>query len=136
MIQDIYPHKLHNQFDIPTPSGDNVICLFDGRDVACRYEEDKTLSLPRRSDFASEIPSVYLFSLDDTRYYLAGFSADDNAAGSASIPLPDGYAFEHIYILRKCFPREIRLVGSTAYHLYVWYRDNQFCGRCGHPGGL
>ena len=31
------------------------------------------------------------------------------------------------------FPREIRLVGSTAYHLYVWYRDNQFCGRCGHP---
>ena len=20
----------------------------------------------------------------------------------------------------------------TAYHLYTWYRDNRFCGRCGH----
>ena len=24
------------------------------------------------------------------------------------------------------------LAAATAWHLYVWYRDNVYCGRCGH----
>ena len=134
MIQDIHPHKLYNQFAAPAPGPDDVICLFDERKILCRFAENETLSLPKRSEFSADIPSVYLFSLDDTHYFLTGFSADDTVGERAANPIapPDGYTFEHIYILRKCLPREIRLAGSTAYHLYNWYRDNQFCGRCGH----
>ena len=28
-------------------------------------------------------------------------------------------------------PKERVLAAATAWHLFVWYRDNQFCGRCG-----
>lgn len=30
-------------------------------------------------------------------------------------------------------PKERVFAATTAWHLYVWYRDNQFCGRCAHP---
>lgn len=30
-------------------------------------------------------------------------------------------------------PLEQIMAASTAWHLYVWYRDNRFCGRCSQP---
>ena len=34
---------------------------------------------------------------------------------------------------RRLHPKHTVYAEMTAWHLYVWYRDNQFCGRCGHP---
>lgn len=30
-------------------------------------------------------------------------------------------------------PKERVFAATTAWHLYVWHWDNQFCGRCAHP---
>ena len=38
---------------------------------------------------------------------------------------------ETLRVLRRTKPKEECYAGETAYHLYVWYRDNRFCGRCG-----
>ena len=38
---------------------------------------------------------------------------------------------ETLRVLRRTKPKEECYAGETAYHLYVWYRDNSFCGRCG-----
>ena len=38
---------------------------------------------------------------------------------------------EPIRVLRRTQPQAECYAGETAYHLYVWYRDNAFCGRCG-----
>jgi DNA-directed RNA polymerase subunit RPC12/RpoP len=35
--------------------------------------------------------------------------------------------------LRRGVPRDLCFAGTTAYHLYVWYDLNRYCGRCGHP---
>ena len=35
--------------------------------------------------------------------------------------------------IRSCKPKEMVFAAATAWHLYVWYRDNRFCGRCGKP---
>ncbi len=31
----------------------------------------------------------------------------------------------------QCSRRNVSSQLATAWHLFVWYRDNQFCGRCG-----
>lgn len=41
------------------------------------------------------------------------------------------YTVETLRVLRRTKPKEECYAGETAYHLYVWYRDNSFCGRCG-----
>ena len=33
--------------------------------------------------------------------------------------------------LRETVSKKDCFAAATAYHLYVWYRDNRYCGRCG-----
>ncbi len=42
-----------------------------------------------------------------------------------------GFLPETTRVLRRANPKVSCYAAETAYHLYVWYRDNQFCGRCG-----
>ena len=53
---------------------------------------------------------------------------------------PEGYCFEKMFAVRSGKPKEHILAAATAWHLYEWYRDNRFCGRCGqklmHNGTL
>lgn len=44
-----------------------------------------------------------------------------------------GYEFIGVDSFRKAQPREHAYAAITAFHLYGWYRDNHFCGRCGKP---
>jgi len=36
-------------------------------------------------------------------------------------------------LLRRCCPRELCFAGMTAWHLYNWYENHRFCGKCGKP---
>jgi NAD+ diphosphatase len=38
-----------------------------------------------------------------------------------------------VNIFRKAQPKYRAFAAITGYHLYGWYRDNRFCGRCGKP---
>ena len=69
--------------------------------------------------------SVYLFSVDDTPYFLAELAPD--------FPLPEGFMYYGVRAHRNLTPRHTVYAEMTAWHLYVWYRDNRFCGRCGKP---
>ncbi len=35
-------------------------------------------------------------------------------------------------IFRRADPKDLCFAGMTAWHLYAWYRESAFCGRCGH----
>jgi len=64
----------------------------------------------------------YLFSVDDTRYFLV---PDGHAPSEA------GYAYRSLRELRdRCVGKEVFAV-FTAYHLWKWYNDNRYCGKCG-----
>ena len=58
---------------------------------------------------------------------------DINPGSCASEHAEDAgeYSVETLRVLRRTKPKEECYAGETAYHLYVWYRDNSFCGRCG-----
>ena len=42
------------------------------------------------------------------------------------------FSYEIVRKFRLACPQALCFAGETAYHLYRWYRDNRFCGVCGH----
>ena len=124
MIQDIFPHRLRNEF-LPNRAAEPEGLLFAFRDggLLCRLEAEQ-VRLPRVKEAAALRDCRYLFALD-------GAPCFADMDGGAS--LPEGYEPVRVGALRARAegPREIIFAAWTAFQLYNWYRDNRFCGRCG-----
>ena len=121
MIQDIAPARLDNSFrQCEAQQGDRIL-LFDdsGRMHACVREG--VLCFPEAPE-APASGAVYLFSVDGTRYFLAGKDRNDSL---------DGYGLFTIRELRDRGSGKELFAAFTAWHLWRWYRDNRYCGRCG-----
>ena len=123
MIQDIAPHRYQVAY-APCPPQESSRCfLFRGREILER-EVDGQLALPTWGELGAALgESRWLFRIDETDYYLCTEGGKD--------PLPLGYAWYNLREHRAKKSRLLRFAESTAYHLSLWYRDNQFCGRCG-----
>lgn len=154
MIQDIAPKTMHNQFRDYGPEqmkNEDTAFVFEGRNVLCHVDEQAGISFPKAGELlaagASREHFRYLFSIDDRPFWLfASFEEDADArsvlAGLKAKSCDPGscasghaedveYTVETLRVLRRTKPKEECYAGETAYHLYVWYRDNSFCGRCG-----
>lgn len=122
MIQDIEPRKLYNEYTPAAPRANDRVFCFDGTNLMVWEDADGTLKLPEANDFDDETLQ-YLFRIDDERYYLY--------SGEKRMAEEENCRWESTRNLRKPELRELAFAAATAYHLYVWYRDNRFCGRCG-----
>lgn len=153
MIQDIAPKIMHNQFRDYGPEqmkDEDTAFVFEGRNVLCHVDEQAGISFPKAGELlaagASREHFRYLFSIDDRPFWLfSSFEEDADArsvlAGLKAKACDHGkcvsdearaeYSVETLRVLRRTKPKEECYAGETAYHLYVWYRDNSFCGRCG-----
>ena len=124
MIQDIYPHRLRNEFIPARPvDPEGLLFRFDGDRVLCAIEGDR-VALPRVKDFSSDAERRYLFALDDTPCYLDMEGKGRSAEGLEWLPV-------RMLRRRAQGPREVIFAAWTAFQLYNWYRDNRYCGRCG-----
>ena len=125
MLQEIAPRHLDNQYH-PVPMGPGAkICVFRDKDVLVSRREESVI-LPDWALLKDDIVrSVYLFSVDEQPYFLAELRED--------AVLPEGYMFDNVRSHRRLQPKYTVYAEMTAWHLYIWYRDNRFCGRCGHP---
>ena len=124
MIQDIYPHRLRNEFVPDRPvDPEGWLFRFDGDSLLCAINGDG-VGLPRVKDIPSASERRYLFALDDVPCYL------DMAEEKGGI---GGLEWAQVRTLRRrvAGPREVIFAAWTAFQLYNWYRDNRFCGRCG-----
>ena len=124
MIQDIYPHRLRNEFVPDRPvDPEGWLFRFDGDSLLCAIDGDG-VGLPRVKDIPSASERRYLFALDDVPCYL------DMAEEKGVI---GGLEWAQVRTLRRrvAGPREVIFAAWTAFQLYNWYRDNRFCGRCG-----
>ena len=59
--------------------------------------------------------------MDEQHYYLAHVKEEGTL---------EGYAFANINLIRTLKPRSLAFATMTAFHLFNWYRTNQFCGCC------
>ena len=121
MIQDIFPSRLHNQFTDDSPADGGFMLHFtpDGKLLAAVTPDG--LRFPD----AAELPvsdAVYLFSVDDQKYFLA---LDDTVPN-------DKYSQRYtVRELRDQTGGKELYAAFTAYHLWKWYSDNIYCGKCG-----
>lgn len=117
MIQDIAPHKLKNTFDPEArpKSGDCLIYYHKG-EMAAELTEDR-LDFPRAGAREKDLP--YLFSIDDTAFFLASEEPKD----CAMHPMKE-------FRNRPLLPKEYVFAAFTAMHLAEWYQHHRFCGCC------
>ncbi|MBE6852573.1 MAG: NAD(+) diphosphatase [Ruminococcus sp.] len=119
MIQDIYPSKLDNSFENCILSAQDYLLFFDNEGRILSRIENGCLSF---NTGIENYEAIYLFSVDDKRYFL---SVDKHSC------ISDEYEFRTIRELRdKCTGKEL-FIAFTAYHLWKWYTDNRYCGKCG-----
>jgi len=135
MLHDLAFGRMENEFRNVQPVKDDiVICMRENTIMVMRDKKTDALTLPTLAQVASwaeaakweswnEEPYQYVFRMQDVNYFIwmgeAGDAADER------------FAYESVRGLRQKESKHICFALMTAWHLFVWYRNNRFCGRCG-----
>lgn len=125
MIQDIEPMHFYNRYHKEQIQPEDYVLAFCEKGVLVKADEK--LIFPTCDCFEDESVTrnaIYLFSLEEKRFFLVEAKESDGLAG---------YEYRRLHEIRGYGEKELVLVAATGYHLYVWYRNNHFCGRCGKP---
>lgn len=138
MIQDISPHILKNEYQNESaPTSNDLIMLF-WQDKILASSTTLTIQYPNfetlvSGNISSQYTYRYLFKVDEQNFYLAipKQQAELSSQHPQQFPKLPGYSYITTRTFRTAEPMEMAYAGVTAYHLYQWYRDNQYCGRCG-----
>ena len=125
MIQDIMPHKFTNEYKPQAPDKNSYILCYRDKKILMKHEAGE-LCFPTFDEMIKDNEKVYegytyLFSIDEDRYYLVDNLVYQNT----------GYQMENIEGLREALPLCQAFAGVTGSHLYRWYQNHRFCGRCG-----
>lgn len=120
MLQEIAPKKLYNEYTPTAPKEGDIFLAFDDRQVLVRGESPFHETGNLTEDDKKSL--LYLFKIDDKAVFLWDKNILPSIEGT-SVSALRRYWFDD---------SDERLVTLyTAYHLYKWYRENKFCGRCG-----
>ncbi|MCR5453232.1 MAG: NAD(+) diphosphatase [Lachnospiraceae bacterium] len=120
MIQDIFPSKLDNSFKkCDMKDGDNLFIFDKSGKILVRINEG-SIDFPRACEAGGK-ETIYLFSLDDKRFFLQVETSDT---------VIEGFSFLSVRDIRDNYSGKEIFAVFTAYHLNKWYADNCFCGRC------
>lgn len=132
MIQDIAPLHLQNEFYDKKPKAGSRMLAYGNRTVfldekgdtdgmtfityerLCTYYKEREQDIP---------PCVYLFAMGGEDYFLTEIPED---------AVIDGFSYHTLFSIRRMHPKEKVYAATTGWHLFGWYRDNRFCGRCAH----
>lgn len=119
MINSIAPKIFNNRFEPHQPeAGDKVLAYTNGK-ILIGFGNDGSVVLPRVKQPSDSLR--YLFSIDDTRYFLwdTDFSYEEK-----------GFDYVSHFVLRTMKPQDDCFAGMVGYQLYNWYRNHRYCGKC------
>jgi len=134
MLQDLSCGKLYNEFYNITPSDlDVVVCVRDSSILLSRDDKGQLhfpdyLQVSRWAQSGkwmrwNESGFQYVFRIQNVNYFIWMGRAGD---------CPDTeFGYVSARALREPESKDICFAAMTAWHLYVWYRNNRFCGCCG-----
>lgn len=123
MLHEIAPKQYHVEFAKKQPGDDAICFVFKGPEILEKMVDDVLLP-PTYGEIKEKVEKyIYLFAIDDTEYYLADLKEEED--------IPEGYGWWIVRNAPEHRAQDQHFAEYTAYQLYVWYRDNQFCGRCG-----
>lgn len=122
MLHEIAPKQYHVEFAKKEPGDDAICFVFKGPEILEKMVDDN-LTPPTYGELKEKVRKyIYLFAIDEVEYYLADLKEED---------VPRGYQWWAVRNAPEHRAQDLHFAEYTAYQLYVWYRDNQFCGRCG-----
>lgn len=132
MLQDLSYGRLENEFCNAAPQPGDVVICFQDQQVLLNRQEDNKISFPTVAEveawsstwqnwFAEGLR--YVFRMQDKNYFLWLGELTEKEYGT--------YRLEPIRLLRYKGLSDLCFAAWTAWHLYVWYRNNRFCGCCG-----
>lgn len=136
MLQDLSFGKLENAFRLQQPAGEEPVICISGSRVLIKREESGILTLP-----SCEAVGKWAEAFGWSRWEKEGFRYIFRMQGvdcylwmgqSGECVDPD-YHYEEVRQMRQLQSKETCFAVMTAWHLYAWYRDNRFCGRCATP---
>lgn len=144
MIQDINPHKLHNEYrtDMKPEKKSKIVHIVDGKVLLKPgvIIELPTLELLEEKNDLQNFEIRYLFCVDEEAYFLlrqnigaCECEAVECAKKTEELIVSEGYEYVSVRAIRgkESGPKHCIFAINTAKHLDDWYRDTQFCGRCG-----
>ena len=121
MIQDIDPSKFDITFKNLKPQETDFIIFFNKNGEILVKAESGRILFPSAKNSPATKQIIYLFSVDEKRYFLNITQKDFSLAG---------FSYQGLRELHGTCGNADLLVAFTAYHLWRWYTDNRFCGRC------
>lgn len=127
MVQDIAPKILHIEYVTKEPNENDRMILFSGNEVLLKKTDEKWV-LPEKKDIEDGQDCQYLFCIDECNYFLLMDFREKKKAKEYNIVNAD---FIKMHVVRAEAEKELCFVLYTAYHLYQWYWNNRYCGRCG-----
>jgi NAD+ diphosphatase len=141
MIHDILPHVLDNVFKVCDPKPTDFVIRCDGAKTLLKKivsgegaASSASYAIPRVGELLAlegktlgDFKGHYLFSIDDTAFFLDDCTTGQSAGTTAT---PAGYEYMGSRTFRSMNPVE-RMGGATAVHIAHWESLNRFCGRCG-----
>ncbi len=132
MIQDIMPHKFHNEFrPQAVPAADSIVLCFDGKKMLLRKDAGlsdemilRGIPFPVYQEISQEHTEriIYAFAIDEIEFYL---DVSDQLIES------DLFEYTDITAIRRVSSNLMGMITFTGYHLWQWYIDSVYCGRCG-----
>ena len=145
MIQDIAPMKFHNEYQQRECRDTDIVFLFVGNKLLVKKDSKISFfhirEIKKETDGCCDKRLQYLFSIDDVQYYLLKVWSKEEAEKEIEKQIDEQVDKQNgnignmewvtIRSLRETVPKKDCFAAATAYHLYVWYRDNRYCGRCG-----
>lgn len=123
MIQDIGSGRFNNAFICKSPDKTDTVLRFDHDGRVLVSSENNRIIFPGADGLAKDSNTVYLFSVDEKPYYLLISDMKTEIAG---------FCYQDLRQLRGTCENADLFIIFTAYHLWRWYMDSRFCGRCGH----
>lgn len=122
VFQDIAPYALNTKYTpVPVQSADRVIVLHQNQ-LLLEAGQLPTFAALQQHYAQSLAEPIYLLSVAETHFFYL----------STALPADETYRYANLNVFRTLQPKWLAFAAVTAAHLAAWYRDNQFCGRCGH----
>lgn len=136
MLHELSHGKMENEFRNISPADPDIVVCVQNNSILVKQNMDGSFSLPRYADVCQWANKDgwtswkaetfrYVFRMQDVNYFLWM-----GQAGECPDP---AYYYENARQFRNPQSLDVCFAAMTAWHLYVWYRSNQFCGCCATP---
>ena len=136
MLQDLTYGRLENEFYNRKPEENDLVICVKKNQILLKREEEFQITYPtvetvekwaKENEWSAwRADSLqYVFRMQDVNYFLWMGEAGETGDNS--------YHYEEIRQLSQLETKDACFAACTAMHLFVWYRNNRFCGACQTP---